>query len=88
MNEWKNGEVRTATHGDIIKKAKSICEEIWSDLMMSNKLNPGAGCFMGKNWFNYSDTQQIVVTPNNPYQAVSDDELKGKYLTDVPEDNE
>ena len=56
--------------------------------MMSNKLNPGAGCFMGKNWFNYSDTQQIVVTPNNPYQAASDEELKGKYLTDVPENDE
>ena len=84
LNEWENGVTRSATHGDIIKKAKCICEEIWADLMMSNKLNPGAGCFMGKNWFNYSDTQQIVVTPNNPYQAASDDELKDKYLTDIP----
>ena len=41
---------------------------------------------MGKNWFNYSDTQQIVVTPNNPYQATSDEELKDKYLTDIPSD--
>ena len=86
FNSWERGETRTATHSDIVKKAKSICEEIWADLMMANKINPGAGCFMGKNWFNYSDTQQIVVTPNNTYQAASDEELKGKYLTDIPEE--
>ena len=86
LNTWKNGEYRTGTHSDIIKKAMGIIEETWADLMMSNKLNPGAGCFMGKNWFNYSDTQQIVVTPNNPYQATSDEELKDKYLTDIPSD--
>lgn len=84
LNEWKNGEVRTATHGDIIKKAVSFLEEIWADAMLTNKLNPGSGCFIAKNWFNYTDTQQIVVTPNNPYQAASDEELKGKYLEDIP----
>ena len=63
-------------------------EESWADLMMLNKINPAAGCFIGKNWYQYADTQQIIVTPNNPYQAASEDDLKEKYLTDMPSDDE
>ena len=88
LNSWARGETRTGTHSDIIKKAMGFLEEMWADAMLTNKLNPGSGCFIAKNWFNYSDTQQIVVTPNNPYQAQSDDELKDKYLTDIPSDEE
>jgi hypothetical protein len=88
LNSWVRGETRTATHTDIIKKAVSFLEEMWADAMLTNKLNPGSGCFIAKNWFNYSDTQQIVVTPNNPYQGASEEELKDKYLTDIPADEE
>lgn len=86
LNEWVNGVTRRETHGDIIKKAYGFLEEMWAEAMLTNHLNPGSGCFIAKNWFNYTDTQQIVVTPNNPYQATSDEELKGKYLTDIPSD--
>ena len=88
LNEWENGVTRSATHGDIIKKAKCICEEIWADLMMSNKLNPGAGCFMGKNWFNYTDTQQIVVTPNNPLQNLDEEAARKRIIDALPEPDE
>ena len=88
LNEWLNGVTRKETHGDIIKKAYSVLEESWADLMMLNKINPAAGCFIGKNWYQYADTQQIIVTPNNPYQAASEDDLKEKYLTDMPSDDE
>lgn len=86
MNEWLRGEVRKDTHGDIIKKAYSFLEEMWAEAMLTNRLNPATGCFIGKNWYQYSDTQQIIVTPNNPYHATSDEELKDKYLTDIPSD--
>lgn len=86
LNEWVNGEVRSSTHGDIIKKAYRVMEEMWSEYMQYGKISPPTAIFLAKNWFNYSDTQQIVVTPNNPYQATSDEELKGKYLEDIPED--
>lgn len=88
LNEWENGVTRGATHGDIIKKAKCICEEIWADLMMSNKLNPGAGCFMGKNWFNYTDTQQIVLTPNNPLQNLDEEAARKRIIEALPEPDE
>lgn len=86
LNEWKNGEVRSATHGDIIKKAVNFIEEMWADYMLSGKINPASGIFLAKNWYGYKDVADVVVTPNNPYQAASDDELKGKYLTDIPDD--
>ena len=86
LNEWKNGDVRSSTHGDIIKKAYSIMEEMWTDFMLYNKVNPPVGIFLSKNWFNYRDVADVVVTPNNPYQAASDEELKDKYLTDIPSD--
>ena len=86
LNSWLRGETRTATHTDIIKKAYGFLEEMWAEAMLTNRLNPATGCFIGKNWYQYSDTQQIIVTPNNPYQATSDDDLKDKYLTDIPSD--
>ena len=88
FNSWERGETRTNSHSDIIKKAKSICEEVWADLMMSNKLNPGAGCFMGKNWFNYTDTQQIVVTPNNPLQNLDEEAARKRIIDALPEPDE
>lgn len=84
LNEWLNGVTRKATHGDIVKKAVSFIEEMWMDNMQNGRTNPAAGIFLAKNWFQYKDVADVVVTPNNPYQAASDDELKDKYLTDIP----
>jgi len=88
LNTWVNGEYRSKTHFDIIKKAMSILEETWADLMLSNKLNPGSGCFMGKNWYNYSDTQQIVVTPNNPMQDMDAESARKRLVEAIPDDDE
>ena len=65
-----------------------LMEEVWYDLMQNGKVNPGSGIFLGKNMFGYKDVADVVVTPNNPYQATSDEELKGKYLTDIPDEDE
>lgn len=88
LNQWKNGVCRSNTHTDIIKKAMGIIEEVWADLMMSNKLNPGAGCFMGKNWFNYTDTQQIVLTPNDPLQNLDEESARKRIIEALPEPDE
>ena len=86
MNTWRNGEYRNGTHSDIVKRAYGVMEEMWTDYMLYGKVSPPTGIFLSKNWFNYKDVADVVVTPNNPYQAASDDELKGKYLTDIPDD--
>lgn len=81
VNSWKKGEYRTETHSHVIKKAVDILEELWVDYMMNGKVNPGSGIFIGKNLFQYKDVQDVVVTPNNPYEQKSDEELATKYLT-------
>ena len=86
LYNWLNGELRTSTHLPIIKKAVSFIEEMWMDNMQNGRTNPAAGIFLAKNWFQYKDVADVVVTPNNPYQAASDDELKDRYLTDIPVD--
>lgn len=83
VNSWRRGEYRSDTHSPLIKKAVDILEEMWWDYGQDGKCNPANWIFIGKNAFGMRDEQQVVITPNNPYQNASDDELKQKYLTDI-----
>lgn len=69
-----------------IKKAYSIMNQLLTQTMADGKINPVAAIFLLKNNHQYKDQTDVVVTPNNPYQATSDEELKDKYLTDIPSD--
>lgn len=69
-----------------IKKAYSIMNQLLTQTMADGKINPVAAIFLLKNNHQYKDQTDVVVTPNNPYQAASDEELKDKYLTDIPSD--
>lgn len=88
LNEWKNGEVRSATHGDIIKKACAFIEEMWADYMMSGKLNPASGIFLAKNWFSYKDVADVVVTPNNPLQDLDAEQARKRLVESIPDEDE
>lgn len=88
LNEWQRGVTRSGTHGDIIKKAMSFLEEMWAEAMLTNKLNPATGCFIGKNWYQYADTQQIVVTPNNPLQGMDANEARQRLVEAVPDEDD
>lgn len=88
LNTWKNGEYRKGSHSDIIKKAMGFLEEMWAEAMLTNHLNPATGCFIAKNWYNYSDTQQIVVTPNNPLQGLDADDARKRLIDAIPADDE
>lgn len=88
LNEWKNGESRSATHGDIIKKACAFIEEMWADYMMSGKLNPASGIFLAKNWFSYKDVADVVVTPNNPLQDLDADQARKRLVESIPDEDE
>ena len=85
LNSWKRGEYRKDTHSDIVQKAVSALEEMWADYMMNGKVNPASGIFISKNWFGYADTQNIVVTPNNPLDGMSQDEARTRYTSALPE---
>jgi len=83
LNSWKRGEYRSETHSQIIKKAVEVLEEQWVDYMQNGKINPATGIFLGKNFFQYRDTQDVVVTPNNPYETQSPEEIGKKYLQGI-----
>jgi len=88
INSWKRGEYRSETHSDLIKKAINIIEELWGDYMLNGKINPVAGIFLAKNFLQYSDTQQIIVTPNNPLQDLDAETARKRLVDAIPDDDE
>jgi hypothetical protein len=85
---WKEGVESNLPERsrNAIKKGYSIMNQLLSQTMADGKINPVAAIFLLKNNHAYKDQTDVVVTPNNPYQATSDEELKDKYLTDIPAD--
>ena len=88
LNLWQNGEYRSATHYDIIKRAVSMIEEMWADYMQSGKLNPATGIFLAKNWYGYKDVADVVVTPNNPMQDLDASEARKRLVDAIPADDD
>jgi hypothetical protein len=86
LNSWDRGEYRGATHSHIVKKAMTILEELYVDYMMNGKVNPGSGCFIGKNHFGYRDVTENVLTMNNPMGAEGDpSQMAQKYQKALPD---
>ena len=88
LNTWQNGEYRTGTHSDIIKKACAFIEEMWADYMQSGKINPATGIFLAKNWYGYKDIADVVVTPNNPLQDMNPQEARKRLVDAIPEEDD
>lgn len=86
LNTWMNGEYRSGTHSDIIKKACSIIEEQWADYMTNGKINPASGIFLAKNWFGYRDQTDVVVAPQNPLDNLNADEARKRLMESIPEE--
>ena len=88
LNMWLRGETRAATHTDIIKRAYGILEEMWADFMQNGKINPASGIFLSKNWFNYKDVADVVVTPNNPLQDMDAEQARKRITESIPMDDD
>ena len=88
LNEWLNGVTRAETHGDIIKKAYAVMEEMWTDYMQYGKISPPTGIFLSKNWFNYKDVADVVVTPNNPMKDLNAEDARKRLTDAIPADDE
>lgn len=64
---WETGEEgSTPARRDLIKKAKEILASFDAQLVQENKVNPTTYIFRAKNYFGLRDTQEHVLTPNNP----------------------
>ena len=86
---WKEGVESSLPERskDALKRCYSIMNQLLSQTMAEGKMNPVSAIFLLKNNHGYKDQTDVVVTPNNPYQATSEEELKGKYLEDIPTDD-
>ena len=88
LNKWVNGEVRSKTHTDIIKKAYAMMEEMWTDYMQYGKISPPTAIFLAKNWYGYRDVADVVVTPNNPLQDMNAEDARKRIVDAIPVDDE
>lgn len=66
---------------DAIKKAYKMMETLWETYMISGKINPVSGIFLGKNNFGYQDKTEYVLTPNAQNDSDYDpDDIRQRYL--------
>lgn len=84
LSNWRNGVWRSGTHQDIICKAYDLLDALWQDYMYNGKINPVSGIFIGKNEFRYTDSQEVVLTPNQ-HEPVDVSTIEAKY-SELPDE--
>lgn len=82
---WKNGTFRKDTHQAVILDAYAVMETLWEDYMQNGKINPVSGIFLAKNNYDYTDKQEMVLTPNTQQETVDAATIEAKYA-ELPED--
>ena len=87
---WENGVESNKPQAvrNVIKKAREINEIMMTQMMANGKINPVAGIFFLKNSHQYTDTQEVVLTPNNPMSNVDPEEARKKYVQAIPDSTE
>lgn len=84
---WENGveSNKPDTVRNALKKGREINEAITVNLMQANRLNPIPALFLLKNNHGYKDQTDVVVTPNNPLDNMSQDDARNRYANALPE---
>lgn len=88
---WKAGTIGKTINSaslDLIKKAYNFIEEMWEDYMLNGKAAPPNLIFLGKNHYGYTDTTEVVVTPNNPLQNLDEEAARKRIIDALPEPDE
>ena len=74
---------------NLIKKAYQVLNAQMEDYAQNGKINPVTAIFLLKNHHNYSDRQDIVLTPNTQSSdSQTPEQLYQKYITDSAGDFE
>ena len=81
LNDWENKTKQaTSRKADIIKKAKELLASFDAEMVTEGKINPITYIFRAKNYFGMKDTQDIVLTPNNPMGDMVDlSDIKARH---------
>ena len=73
MQNWYTGQRGTPEHQRIMTMFYGAMQEIWAQDMHDGNINPVSGIFMGKVFYGYKDTQEIVVKQNSQNEISTDD---------------
>lgn len=65
---------------DLIKNAYNLLENLWENYMVSGKINPVSGIFLGKNNYGYQDKTEYVVTPKTDSDEYSAADIRERYI--------
>lgn len=81
---WQNGQGCSTVRQNMIKQAKEILAGIDAKLVAQGKIPQITYIFRAKNYFDLSDKQEVVVTPNDPFgDTKSREELEAQYVDSV-----
>jgi len=85
---WENGVESNKPQAvrDTIKKGREINEILMVQLMQNGKINPVTGIFLLKNNHDFRDQQEVVVTPNTPFQNMDATDAQKKIMDAIPVD--
>lgn len=86
---WQNGQGCSTVRQNMIKQAKEILAGIDAKLVAQGKIPQITYIFRAKNYFDLSDKQEVVVTPNNPFgDTKTKEELEAEYVDSVVTDSD
>lgn len=85
---WENGDGCSPVRSNMIKKAKEILAGIDAKLVSKGKIPQVTYIFRAKNFFGMKDTQDLILTPNNPLGDQPDQKALEERIGALPEADE
>ena len=81
---YANGVIKSVPQDvcHTLKKAYTVINALMADYLQNGKINPVAAIFLMKNNMDYTDTTEVVVTPNSPIGAEMSESDLAKRITD------
>lgn len=73
LKAWYTGYSGTVEHQRVASQLYMVLQDVWSQNMTEGNINPVSGIFMGKAFYGYKDTTEIVVNNRSQNMIASDD---------------
>ena len=81
LEGWYSGQRGTPEHQRVASRFYGIMQSVWEQDMHEGNINPVSGIFIGKAFYGYKDTQEIVVQHTTQEQlSISDLIAESKRL--------
>lgn len=75
LEKWYTGERATPEHQRAAARFYGLLQDVWAQKMDNGDINPVSGIFMGKAFYGYKDTQEIVIQHNAAQNQLTAAEL-------------